>query len=107
MAADERCPVCGGDLAGGELILVCGSCHHSLGNVVVRATGEFVAPTAAALAAAAPDLAPPVAPARACSWCNRREHEVKKLLTSGHVAICNECVALCADVLGAELGDWR
>jgi hypothetical protein len=104
----ERCPVCGGDLAGGDLILVCGGCHRMLGNVEVRATGEFRTATPAALAAAAGDHAAPVVPppsAHVCAWCGKHQREVKKLLTSAQVAICNECVALCADILTAELGD--
>ena len=78
-----------------------------LGNVEVRATGEFMAATPAALAAAAGDHADSAAPAgsKMCAWCGKPQHEVKKLLTSASVAICNECVALCVDILTAELGD--
>jgi hypothetical protein len=32
---------------------------------------------------------------------------VKKLLGRGGVALCNECVSLCCDILDAEVGDWR
>ena len=102
---ETRGPVCGGDLSGGDLILVCGGCHRMLGNVEVRATGEFMAATPAALAAASGDHAMPAGGSHVCAWCGKHQHEVKKLLTSAHVAICNECVALCADILTAELGD--
>ncbi|HTJ42391.1 MAG TPA: ClpX C4-type zinc finger protein [Kofleriaceae bacterium] len=102
---EQRCPVCAGDLTGGDLILVCSGCHRMLGNVEVRATGEFMAATPAALAAAAGDHAKPATGSTVCAWCGRHQHEVKKLLTSAAVAICNECVALCADILTAELGD--
>jgi hypothetical protein len=99
--------VCGGDLTGGDLILVCNGCHRMLGNVEIRETGEFRAATPAALAAAAGDGAEPqtIAGSTTCAWCGKRQAEVKKLLTSAAVAICNECVALCADILTAELGD--
>jgi hypothetical protein len=104
---EQRCPVCGGDLAGGDLLLVCGGCHRMLGNVEVRATGEFMAATPAAIAAAAGDMADevPMTGSKVCAWCGKKQHEVKKLLTSASVAICNECVALCVDILTAELGD--
>ena len=99
------CPVCCGGLAGGELILVCGSCRDRLGVGPIRMTGEFRVPTEALLdeptAAAPPTVA-------GCSWCGKPGDQVKKLLGTPTVAICNECVALCADILHAELGpDWR
>jgi hypothetical protein len=105
---ETQCPVCGGDLAGGDLVMVCASCHRHLGGVVVRSTSEFAAPTEAALAAASAGLdGSPVGLDR-CSWCGKGRGEVRKILTSAHVGICDECVALCADILTAELGDdWR
>ena len=104
---ETQCPVCGGDSAGGDLVLVCASCHRHLGGVVVRSTSEFMAPTEAALTAASGDELQ-ASGIEQCTWCSRRRDEVKKILTSGTVGICNECVALCADILTAELGDdWR
>ena len=98
--------MCAGEIVGGDLILVCAGCHKMLGNVEVRATGEFMAATPAAIAAAAGDVAMPVGGgSKVCAWCGKPQAEVKKLLTSANVAICNECVALCADILTAELGD--
>jgi hypothetical protein len=102
-----QCPICGGALAEGKPIDVCAACHKSLaGGMAVRATGEFLVPTPAALAAAehGEPLAPP---ANACAWCGKSEPEVKKLLGRAGVALCNECVALCVDILDAELGNWR
>ncbi|MBL8621722.1 MAG: hypothetical protein JNK64_10475 [Myxococcales bacterium] len=99
------CPVCTGALAGGELILVCGSCRDRLGVGPIRMTGEFRVPTEALLDEPAATSAPTVA---GCSWCGKPGDQVKKLLGTPTVAICNECVALCADILHAELGpDWR
>jgi len=44
----------------------------------------------------------------ACSWCGKSESAAKKLLSNRGAHICNECVALCADIMSAELGDdWR
>lgn len=90
---------------GADGVGVCGPCHQRAGGgVPVRATGEFVVPPLP------PDLADemsgPVAPG-GCSWCGKAAAAVQKLLGNGTVAICNECVALCADVLDAELGSWR
>jgi len=102
-----QCPICGGELAEGKPIDVCGACHKSLsGGIVVRATGEFLAPSPVALAAAS--AGEPVAhAANACSWCGKGKDEVKKLLGRAGVSMCNECVALCVDILDAELGTWR
>lgn len=38
-----------------------------------------------------------------CSWCGKRDHEVKHLIAGPCVFICNECVELCVDIL-AEKG---
>ena len=38
----------------------------------------------------------------ACDFCGRTQDEVKKLTTAHrHVAICDECVAICVDILAA------
>jgi hypothetical protein len=43
-----------------------------------------------------------------CSWCGNDQYAARKLLSRGDAHICNQCVALCADILAAELGDdWR
>jgi ATP-dependent Clp protease ATP-binding subunit ClpX len=34
-----------------------------------------------------------------CSFCGKKKEEVKKLIVSDNVAICNECVDLCQDLL--------
>ena len=102
-----QCPICGGALAEGRSIEVCASCHKALsGGATVRATGEFIVPSPAALAAAeAGDPMPP--PANTCAWCGKGEAEVKKLLGRSGVALCNECVALCVDILDAEVPGWK
>jgi hypothetical protein len=40
-----------------------------------------------------------------CCWCDKTSDQVKKMLSQGSYHICNECVALCADILRMELGD--
>ena len=34
-----------------------------------------------------------------CSFCGKKKEDVKKLIVSDAVAICNECVDLCRDLL--------
>jgi len=106
--AAQPCPVCRGELADGDLIMVCGPCRDRLGGAVqVRATGEFRIPSE--LAADLGDGATAVpGTAQSCSWCGKAGDQVRKLLGTAAVAICDECVSLCADILEAELGpDWR
>ena len=33
-----------------------------------------------------------------CSFCGKSQHDVRKLIAGPTVFICNECVALCADI---------
>jgi hypothetical protein len=109
-----ECPICAQAVEGGELVMVCSACHSSLGGVSVGTTGEFRVPSAEYIAAQ--NYAEPDVGARqhahgatsVCAWCGKLEAEVKKLLGRGNVALCNECVSLCCDILEAELGaDWR
>ena len=34
-----------------------------------------------------------------CNFCNKAKNDVKKLIVGDSVAICNECVDLCGDLL--------
>ncbi|MDR2508284.1 MAG: ATP-dependent Clp protease ATP-binding subunit ClpX [Candidatus Accumulibacter sp.] len=34
-----------------------------------------------------------------CSFCNKNQHEVKKLIAGPSVYICDECIALCNDIV--------
>lgn len=95
--------------------MVCTACHKALGGgLSVNATGEFRVPTPAELFGEHDSGAdPPANTVRpntvgVCSWCGKLESEVQKLLGRGGVALCNECVSLCSDILDAELGEtWR
>jgi hypothetical protein len=106
-----QCPICKQALEGGELVMVCGPCHRSLGGgLALGATGEFKVP--AELLAEAPEStgATDAAPqsGSTCAWCSKHEISVKKLLGRRGTALCDECVALAADIMEAELGpDWR
>ena len=35
-----------------------------------------------------------------CSFCGKRRREVRKLVSGPRVFICNECVALCREIIG-------
>ena len=37
-----------------------------------------------------------------CSFCNKSQHEVKKLIAGPSVYICDECVGLCTDIINEE-----
>ena len=37
-----------------------------------------------------------------CSFCTKKKEEVRKLIVSDSVAICNECVKLCQDLLKSD-----
>ena len=38
-----------------------------------------------------------------CSFCGKKQSEVKKLITGHNVAICNECVELCGGIIEEEI----
>lgn len=38
-----------------------------------------------------------------CSFCNKTQNEVSKLIAGPNVYICEECVDLCVDILKQEL----
>ena len=88
--------------------MVCTPCHKSLGGgLSVGATGEFRVPPELHDATSGVSGEHPSATS-ICAWCGKLEHEVKKLLGRNDIALCNECVSLCSDILDAELGDtWR
>jgi ATP-dependent protease Clp ATPase subunit len=35
-----------------------------------------------------------------CSFCGKRQREVRKLISGPRVFICNECVVLCREIIG-------
>jgi hypothetical protein len=104
-----NCPICAQALEGGELVMVCGSCHRSLGGgLAVGKTGEFRVPSPAALEAAGVGPGERPSAENLCAWCGKSEPHVRKVLGRGGVALCDECVALACDILDAELGSgWR
>ncbi len=43
----------------------------------------------------------------ACSFCRKSQHEVKTIVQGPSAAICNECVAICADTVSSRPGLLR
>jgi hypothetical protein len=88
--------------------MVCAACHTKLGGgLAVNATGEFRVPTPEQFESAEA-TGERVRAVNVCAWCGKHERQVKKLLGRGGIALCDECVSLCCDILDAELGnDWR
>jgi ATP-dependent Clp protease ATP-binding subunit ClpX len=42
-----------------------------------------------------------------CSFCGKRQDEVRKLIAGPGVFICDECIELCAEIIGDELPQSR
>src|SRR5205809_6656001 len=40
-----------------------------------------------------------------CSFCNKHQNNVRKLIAGPGVYICDECIALCNDLIAEELGE--
>jgi hypothetical protein len=39
-----------------------------------------------------------------CSFCGKRRHQVAAMASTGSAAICDECIALCDEIIIEELG---
>ncbi|HLU65893.1 MAG TPA: ClpX C4-type zinc finger protein [Kofleriaceae bacterium] len=109
-----RCPLCSEAIHAPMSLDVCGDCFQDLrasGHIALQTTGEF--------SAVSPEMAERPRPAPrprsftgdrsiTCTWCGKSREQVKKILSSEAAHLCNECVALCADILEAEVGPgWR
>jgi hypothetical protein len=46
-----------------------------------------------------PASAPPPASLLRCSFCNKSQQDVKKLIAGPNVQICNECVDICLSIM--------
>jgi len=42
-----------------------------------------------------------------CSFCGKSQHDVRKLVAGPTVFICDECVAICAEIVGEQKGAAR
>jgi len=43
--------------------------------------------------------------AHRCSFCNKSQHDVRKLVAGPNVNICDECVDICVDILAEDRKD--
>lgn len=48
------------------------------------------------------NITPPKEAELRCTFCGKPRTQVKLLLTGAHVAICNECVNVCVQMLAQE-----
>jgi hypothetical protein len=67
---------------------------------VLAAKIEAAAPRAVAEPGSLPDPAPPKT--LYCSFCGKSQHHVQKLIAGPGVYICDECVAICTNVVGGQ-----
>jgi ClpX C4-type zinc finger len=42
-----------------------------------------------------------------CSFCRKHQKQVKKMIAGPDVAICDECVDLCVEIIEEEQSGWR
>ena len=42
-----------------------------------------------------------------CTFCGKSEHEVHRLVAGAGVAICDECIGLCVQILSEENANCR
>lgn len=42
-----------------------------------------------------------------CDFCGKTEKEIYRMIVSKNVAICNECIMLCSEILLSELGEFK
>src|SRR5688500_4157563 len=40
-----------------------------------------------------------------CSFCGKSQHEVRKLIAGPSVYVCNECIALCNEIISEDTRD--
>lgn len=38
-----------------------------------------------------------------CSFCNKNQHDVRKLIAGPNVFICDECVEVCVDIIAQDV----
>lgn len=108
MMHSEACPLCAAPEGATHPVNICSNCHaglHITGALPVSVTGEFSAVSDALLAEEAQGSYEGTAENANCCWCKKSPDQVRKMLSQGSYHICNECVALCADILQMELGD--
>jgi ATP-dependent Clp protease ATP-binding subunit ClpX len=46
-------------------------------------------------------------PTGRCSFCGKKEHEVRKLVFGSNVSICDECVKGCVEIITLEESQGR
>jgi hypothetical protein len=52
-----------------------------------------------------PEAQKPKGPVLRCSFCNKSQRDVRKLIAGPNVYICDECVDICNDILAEDRKD--
>jgi hypothetical protein len=62
---------------------------------------------ASPLSSAEDELEPSPQATLHCSFCSKSQHDVKKLIAGPLVFICDECIALCTEIIRGEEPLWK
>ena len=49
----------------------------------------------------------PRGPIHRCSFCSKTQTQVRRLVAGPNVFICNECIALCQEIIADDLPELR
>lgn len=95
-----RCSFCGraqhevSHLIAGPNRYICGQCIAAIGTMLEGRAAAIAAPPARAV--------PSEEPERVCSFCGKRRAQVTDMASGSGAAICAECLALGADIIGPD-----
>lgn len=93
-----RCSFCGraqrevSHLIAGPNRYICSQCIVAIGTMLEGSAAAIAVPPARAV--------PPEESGQVCSFCGKRRAEVSDMASGSGAAICAECVALGADIIG-------
>jgi ATP-dependent protease Clp ATPase subunit len=86
-------------LISGPRVFICNECVALCVAILEK---EKVAEADGASSDASVESKPPKDVQLHCSFCGRRQAEVKQLIAGPTVFICDTCIALCLDIMAEE-----
>lgn len=95
-----RCSFCGrsqdevSHLIAGPNRYICGQCIAAIGTMLEGRAAAIAAPPARAV--------PSEEAEQVCSFCGKRRGQVEEMASGSGAAICADCLALGADIIGPE-----
>jgi len=84
-------------LIAGPQVYICDGCVGRV-RAVIAEPGRTVSTTIATIQQVSDE-----AGAEKCSFCGKPRHQVASMTSTGDARICNECLALCDQILDEEL----